>query len=335
MKDKIYKFGKSQVDGSSSMVDILGGKGAHLAEMSSMGLPVPPGFTIPCEADKNYNLKSHVEFIEKESGRKFFNLQKDDKPLLLSVRSGAPISMPGVLDTVLNVGLNNEIIYQLRDQGFDPCTLYGAYKRLIYTFASVTVDDLSEFELLWDDLNEEFDESHHGDSVFKINDLKNLCEEYEKIYERLTGLEFPQSTTEQLHRAVAGVANSWNSPHAIRYREDKDCADTGTAVNVQQMVFGNMNSESGTGIVHIFKNNSYKGEFLINAQGDDVVSGYRTPISFSDGVSMFFNYHFPNSRKELDEIFKKLVDHYDHDMYVEFTIQDDKPYILQTRKLKK
>ena len=337
---RIYYFGSKLTEGDQAMSDLLGGKGANLAEMTSIGLPVPPGFTITTACCDEYNRageKLHGELIqdirdnmarlEKESGKRFGDTQS---PLLVSVRSGAAVSMPGMMDTVLNLGLTDESVAGLSEQTGNARFALDAYRRLINMFGDVVMG--VEHHLF----EKEFDlaKKRHGvveDTDLGETGLRQLIEAYKKVYKKHTGENFPQNPYEQLEKAVEAVFKSWNIPRAIAYRRINDIKGLlGTAVNIQSMVFGNMGEDSGTGVAFTRDpstgKNEFYGEFLINAQGEDVVAGIRTP----EPVKKMKQWR-PDIYQQLLRVKKTLEGHYREMQDIEFTIERGKLYMLQTR----
>ncbi|MCD6408427.1 pyruvate, phosphate dikinase [bacterium] len=339
-KKYIYFFGGGKADGNGQMKDLLGGKGAGLAEMTNAGIPVPPGFTITTEMctyfyqhdgklpeDFDQQLKENLKKLEELTGKKFGDPKN---PLLVSVRSGAKISMPGMMDTILNLGLNDEAVKGLAENSGDERFAYDAYRRFIQMFGNVVMGiDKNEFEKYLEEKKKERGVEY--DSELTADDLKDLVEKFKQVYKEKTGEEFPQDPMVQLKMAINAVFKSWNNPRAITYRKiNKIPDDLGTAVNVQTMVFGNMGNDSGTG-VGFTRNPStgekeFYGEYLTNAQGEDVVAGIRTPKPISE-----LEKEMPEVYKQLREITEKLEKHYKDVQDFEFTIEKGKLYMLQTR----
>lgn len=336
----VYTFGNGIAEGNRDLRDLLGGKGANLAEMSSIGLPVPPGFTISTETCGYYtdhksqwpkHLNKEVErgvlHIENVMGSK---LGSPDNPLLVSVRSGAAISMPGMMDTVLNLGLNAEVADGLAKKTRNKRFVYDAYRRLIDMFGDVVMGvHHSHFEYAIDSLKKE--RGVELDVDLTAEDLKTLVGKYQDIYQKHTGSVFPEDPFEQLRLAADAVFKSWNIERAVKYRKiNKITHLLGTAVNVQAMVFGNMGEDCGTGVC--FTRNpangekTLYGEFLINAQGEDVVAGIRTPLDIVKMAKVF-----PDSYQELLATTSRLEKHYKNMQDIEFTIQKNQLFILQTR----
>ncbi len=343
-KKRIYYFGASGADGQGLSKESLGGKGANLAEMTAIGLPVPPGLTITTEVCAEYyelgerlpdglmdEVRKFVKRLEKELGKSFGDA-KD--PLLVSVRSGAAVSMPGMMDTILNLGLTDEAVEGLAEATQNPRFAYDAYRRLINMFGNVVMNvDHHYFEEAFEGLKKKL--KLKLDTDVSAEGLKELCKIYKQVFRKHAGVAFPQDPYEQLRRAIEAVFASWNTSRAIRYREVENIRGLkGTAVNVQTMVFGNMGDDSGTG-VGFTRNpstgeNKFYGEFFINAQGEDVVAGIRTPLPVSEMPKW-------NRRvyRELLAIKKTLETHY-HDMQdIEFTIERGKLFMLQTRNGKR
>jgi pyruvate, orthophosphate dikinase len=352
----VYTFGDGKAEGQSSMRNLLGGKGANLAEMSNLGLPVPPGFTITTEACTHYYengntypsaLKEQFETALREVGRITGRAFGDPgNPLLVSVRSGARASMPGMMDTVLNLGLNDETVEALARDSGDPRFAYDSYRRFITMYSSVVLGvEHHLFEEALEDYKARRD--YHLDTDLTADDWKHLAGVYAKIVEKELGRPFPQDPQEQLWGAIGAVFGSWMTPRAIKYRElNAIPSNWGTAVNVQAMVFGNMGETSATGVA--FTRNpstgekALYGEFLINAQGEDVVAGIRTPqditeaarrASGSDKPSM--ERAMPEAYAELVRIYEILEAHYRDMQDMEFTVEKGKLWMLQTRNGKR
>lgn len=326
MAKYVYSFN----EGSKDMRGLLGGKGANLAEMTSIGLPVPFGFTVTTEACTRYyedgeTIDSEIEEeifgklkeLEDVTGKKFGDLQT---PLLVSVRSGSPFSMPGMMDTVLNLGMNDETAEAMIKLTGDESFVMDSYKRFIQMFADVVKGvDKKKFDI----------------EAEKTNDLKQIIVNYKEIYKQETGEEFPKNPQTQLMEAVRAVFRSWNNERAVLYRKLNDIPDNlGTAVNVQAMVFGNMGDDSCTGVAFTRNPASGKrelfGEFLINAQGEDVVAGIRTPQPISE-----MKENFPDVYSEFERIAALLERHYTDVQDMEFTVEKNKLYMLQTRNAKR
>ncbi len=333
---RVYDF----EEGSKEMKALLGGKGAGLAEMTKLGLRVPPGFTITTQTCIEFfkaggrfpdglweEVLEHLKRLEEKTGKRFGD---PENPLLVSVRSGAPISMPGMMDTVLNLGMNDEVVEGLAKLTGDRRFAYDAYRRFITMFSDVVMHlDRHKFEEIFEE--EKRREGVKEDPELSVEGLKRVVERQKRLYEELTGKPFPQDPYEQLRLAIAAVFNSWNNPRAKKYREIEGIPeDMGTACNIQMMVFGNMGWDSGSGV--LFTRNPSNGdkglygEVLFNAQGEDVVAGIRTPLSIEDLKEVR-----PELYKELEEVAEKLERHYRDMQDVEFTIERGTLYILQTR----
>ncbi len=348
----VYRFGDGEADGRAEMKNLLGGKGANLAEMSHLGLPVPPGFTITTEVCAHYNangqtypegLKADVEAALTAIGEKTGMIFGDaDNPLLVSVRSGARISMPGMMDTVLNLGLNDITVEGLARRADDTRFAYDSYRRFIQMYGDV-VQGIEHH--LFEDILAAVKDTRgvEQDTELTAEDLKEVIARYKELVEEETGKPFPQDVNEQLWGAITAVFESWNAPRAITYRKINDIPeDWGTAVNVQAMVFGNMGDDSATGVAFTRNpatgENKVYGEFLINAQGEDVVAGIRTPQSLTEEAREESGSSLPSLETVMPEVFAQLMDvfhkleaHYRDMQDVEFTIQNGKLWILQTR----
>ncbi len=344
----VYYFGKTRTDGNGTMKQLLGGKGANLAEMTSIGMPVPPGFTITTDCcDQYYQQKQKmpkglmadvaaaVGTLEKETGKKFGDT---NNPLLVSVRSGAAMSMPGMMNTILNLGLNDESVVGLANETGNDRFAYDAYRRLINMYGDVVMEVHHEyFEEAFDKIKKKYGADQDTDVPTK--GLIELVDAYKKVYKKHTGQAFPQDPLKQLELAIEAVFKSWNSDKAISYRRIEGIVGLkGTAVNVQSMVFGNMGDDSGTGVAFTRNpstgENKFYGEFLVNAQGEDVVAGIRTP----QPVAEMPKWKAPNDKTigkkvhaELMKIKTKLEKHYKDVQDIEFTIERGKLYMLQTR----
>jgi len=342
----VYFFNKGQSEGDASMKELLGGKGANLAEMASLGIPVPPGFTLSTEVCRYYEehdgaypdgLSSEVEQnlhrLEQATGMRFGD---PEAPLLVSVRSGAAVSMPGMMDTVLNLGLTDETVKGIVKRTGNERFAYDSYRRLMQMYGDVVLGlkpqseiDLDPFEEILGSLKEK--KKVKLDTELTASDLKELVSSFKVVIKERLGVEFPQDPKEQLWGAITAVFKSWNNPRAIKYRELNQIHGLiGTAVNVQTMVFGNMGETCGTGVAFTRNpatgENVFYGEYLMNAQGEDVVAGIRTPqpISTLKGV-------MPEAYEELLQIRDTLENHYRDMQDVEFTIQNGDLYMLQTR----
>ena len=340
-KKYVYLF----KEGNANMRELLGGKGANLAEMTNLGLPIPQGFTVSTEACTEYyndgkkindEIKDQIfaalKQLEEMQGKKFGD---NNDPLLVSVRSGARASMPGMMDTILNLGLNDVAVEGFAAKTGNPRFAYDSYRRFIQMYSDVVMEvPKSYFEKIIDEVKEE--KGVHFDTELTTEDLKELVKRFKAVYkEKMNGEEFPQEPIEQLMGAVKAVFRSWDNPRAIVYRRMNDIpGDWGTAVNVQAMVFGNMGDTSGTGVAFTRNPSTGEkgifGEYLINAQGEDVVAGVRTPQPISKLAE-----DLPECYKQFMEIANKLEDHYRDMQDMEFTIQEGKLYFLQTRNGKR
>ena len=332
-------------EGNAEMRNLLGGKGANLAEMTNLGLPIPQGFTVTTEACTQYyndgkKISKEIEDqifealkkIEEIQGKKFGDI---NDPLLVSVRSGARASMPGMMDTILNLGLNDEAVEGFAKKTGNERFAYDSYRRFIQMYSDVVMEvPKSYFEKIIDEVKEE--KGIQYDTELTVDDLKELVNRFKEVYkDSMNGEEFPQDVNEQLMGAVKAVFRSWDNPRAIVYRRMNDIpGDWGTAVNVQSMVFGNMGDTSGTGVAFTRNPSTGEkgiyGEYLINAQGEDVVAGVRTPQPITKLES-----DLPECYKEFMELAQKLEDHYRDMQDMEFTIQEGKLYFLQTRNGKR
>ncbi len=340
LKKYVYFFGNGKADGKGSMKDLLGGKGAGLAEMTNLKIPVPAGFTITTEACNEYfasgkkyplglwqQVLDNLKKVEKAMGMKFGD---PVNPLLLSVRSGAKFSMPGMMDTVLNLGLNETTMHALIKKTGNERFVYDAYRRLITMFGSIVMGvDRQKFEKALDEMKEK--RGVRLDTELSADDLKILVEEFKGIYRKNTGEDFPQQPLEQLTKAINAVFGSWFGDRAVKYRKLNDIPDNlGTACNIQSMVFGNLGENSGTGVGFTRDPSTGEKKFfaecLINAQGEDVVAGIRTPLKIEE-----LKNRLPSAYKELDRIYKKLEKHYRDMLDIEFTVQEGKLFMLQTR----
>ena len=344
MNKHVYQFGPGGADGDGKMKDVLGGKGAGLAEMCRANLPVPPGFTISTEVCNIYfeNKNQVPDDIHKEMLAALDKLQKQmgqtlgdtENPLLVSVRSGAKFSMPGMMDTVLNLGLNDKTVLALERKSGNPRFAYDCYRRFIQMFGNVVLDiEKHDFDHVFDGRKKKVKAKF--DTDLTAEDLKAVIVDYKKLVEKKTGKPFPQEAIQQLAMSRDAVFRSWFNARAIYYRKMNNIPDNlGTAVNVQAMVFGNMGDTSATG-VGFTRNPStgekaFYGEYLVNAQGEDVVSGVRTPQPISTLEALM-----PAAYRELHEITTSLEQHYRDVQDFEFTIQDGKLYMLQTRNGKR
>ena len=370
----IYTFGNGQAEGSADMRELLGGKGANLAEMNLIGVPVPPGFTITTEVCKLYNkegreavvnlIKSDVEksiaHIESLTGNKF---DDPENPQLVSVRSGAPVSMPGMMDTVLNLGINDAVAETLAQKSGNPRFAWDSYRRFVQMYGDVVLGmkpknktDIDPFEEIIENVKAE--KGVKFDTELDVDDLKKLVVLFKKAVKENTGKDFPTSGWDQLWGAIYAVFDSWNNERAILYRQMNRIPESyGTAVNVQAMVYGNMGETSATGVAFsrdaATGENIFNGEYLINAQGEDVVAGVRTPqqimtegsrrwaklqgLSEEERASKYpsLEESMPECAKQLVEIQHRLEDHYKDMQDMEFTIQNGKLWLLQTRNGKR
>lgn len=349
----VYAFGANGCDGDASMRNLLGGKGANLAEMASIGLPVPPGFTITTEVCTYYydneetypdelrnQVLSALKQIELQTKLDFANASK---PLLLSIRSGARASMPGMMDTVLNLGLNDEVVEGLAHSSGDPRFAYDSYRRFIQMFSDVVLEvDHDLFEDILEDAKSKADVDE--DTELSADDLKQLVVDFKKLVEDNTGTPFPQDAYEQIWGAIGAVFKSWMNQRAITYRRlNQIPVGWGTAVNVQAMVFGNLGDDCATGVA--FTRNpstgtkEFYGEYLINAQGEDVVAGIRTPFPLtkesSGGNGQSMEEKMPDVYGQLNEVRQRLEIHYKDMQDLEFTVQQNTLYMLQTRSGKR
>ena len=374
VKKRVFKFGNKTADGNTKMKNLLGGKGANLAEMSLLGIPVPPGFTITTEVCTEYNLlgkeavvnmivaevKESIGNIEKIMGTKFGD---KENPLLLSVRSGARASMPGMMDTVLNLGLNDDAVVGIAKKSNNERFAWDSYRRFIQMYGDVVLgmkpeskEDIDPFEEIMEDLKEK--RGIQLDTEFTVQDLKFLVTAFKDAVKKRTGHDFPTNPWDQLWGAVIAVFNSWNGDRAVYYRKMHSYPDDwGTAVSVQAMVYGNMGNQSGTGVCFTRDaatgEDQFNGEYLINAQGEDVVSGARTPqqitllgsmrwaklarVEEADRVKNYPSLEelMPEIYGELNEYQQKLENHYKDMQDMEFTIQEGKLWMLQTRNGKR
>ena len=374
MAKHVYTFGAGKAEGKADMKNLLGGKGANLAEMNLIGVPVPPGFTITTEVCAMYNavgqqktfdlIKPEVEaavaLVEELTATKFGD---KENPCLVSVRSGARASMPGMMDTVLNLGMNDVAVEAISKKSGNPRFAWDSYRRFVQMYGDVVMEmkpaskeEIDPFEEIIEELKEE--KGIHLDTDFTADDLKELVVRFKAAVKKVTGKDFPTDPWEQLWGSVAAVFNSWNNDRAIFYRRMEQIPDEwGTAVNVQAMVFGNMGETSGTGVC--FSRDAgtgediFNGEYLINAQGEDVVAGIRTPqevtlegskrwaalqgVSEADRAAKFPSLEecMPEMYRQLNETQQKLEDHYSDMQDMEFTIQEGKLWLLQTRNGKR
>lgn len=371
---RVYTFGNKQAEGKADMKNLLGGKGANLAEMNLIGVPVPPGFTITTDVCTEYNklgrekvvelLKGEVEAaiaqIEKLTGGKFGDATN---PLLVSVRSGARASMPGMMDTILNLGLTDTVVEGMAKKTNNPRFAWDSYRRFVQMYGDVVLDmkptsktDIDPFEEIMEEVKHK--KGVQNDTDLNVDDLKDLVKKFKTAVKAKTGKDFPESSYEQLWGAVCAVFNSWMNDRAIYYRKLNNIPEEwGTAVNVQAMVFGNMGETSGTGVCFSRDagtgENLFNGEYLLNAQGEDVVAGIRTPrqitlegskrwaelagVSEADRKANYPSLEeaMPQMYKELFEIQSNLEKHYKDMQDMEFTIQEGKMWFLQTRNGKR
>ena len=336
----VFYFGETKCEGRAEQKLLLGGKGANLADMVSIGLPVPPGFTITTDTCAAFysvggklpkglmdDVRKNIKMLEKELGKKF---GADRDPLLVSVRSGAAVSMPGMMDTVLNLGLTDKAVEGLAKGTGNPRFAYDAYRRLINMFGDVVMGvDHHKFEHAFSAIKTKYGVKE--DTDVPTEGLIELVAEYKKVYKDQVGAEFPQDPMLQLEHSIKAVFSSWNGDRAIEYRRIQEIKGlNGTAVNVQAMAYGNMGDNSGTGVAFTRDNttgeNVFYGEFLVNAQGEDVVAGIRTP----EPISMMER-RFPKAYAHLMKVRQKLEKHYKDMQDIEFTVENGKLFMLQTR----
>ena len=373
LEKNVYFFSKEDTDGNKDLKEVLGGKGANLAEMCNIGLPIPPGFTVTTDVCKVYydNNRSYPDKIKTEVEDNLKKVEKllgkrlgdPDDPLLVSVRSGAAVSMPGMMDTVLNLGLNDESVKGLAKASGNDWFAYDSYRRFIQMYGDVVLGmkpekdgDEDPFEVIIEDLKKE--KKIELDTDLSIEDLKSLVLKFKEAVKKVTGKDFPTSPMDQLWGGIDAVFDSWNTDRAIYYRRlNQISEDLGTAVNVQTMVYGNMGNTSGTGVAFTRDaatgENSFMGEYLINAQGEDVVAGIRTPQQITKSGSLNWAKlqdvseveratKFPSLEESMPQMYNELfniqeeLEKYYKDMQdLEFTIQDGKMWILQTRSGKR
>ena len=370
----VYVFGASKTEGSADMKNLLGGKGANLAEMCRLGISVPPGLTISTEACTVYTeqgaastqklieaeVKQAMAFVEKEMGKKFGDAAD---PLLVSVRSGSRASMPGMMDTILNLGLNDDAVEGLTKKSGNERFAWDSYRRFIQMYGDVVMglkpeskEDHDPFEVIIDELKEK--KGVELDTDLDVNDLKEMVAAFKGMIKSRLGREFPNDPWEQLWGSVMAVFQSWNNDRAVFYRQMNDIPGSwGTAVNVQSMVFGNLGQNSGTGVAFTRDAASgediFNGEFLINAQGEDVVAGIRTPQQITlKGSTRWADLaqvseldrrtKYPSLEEIMPEIYQQLLktetaleNHYKDMQDIEFTIQEGKLWMLQTRSAKR
>lgn len=343
-KKYVYFFGADQTEGNAQLRELLGGKGANLAEMAGLGLPVPQGFTISTEACTRYyddgkkigddimaQVMEYIEKLEKSAGKKFGDKKN---PLLVSVRSGARASMPGMMDTILNLGLNETVVQALAKQTKNPRWAWDCYRRFIQMFSDVVMEvGKKHFEKLIDQMKAK--KHVKLDVELTASDLKTLAGQFKAEYKAAIGKEFPTDAKEQLFEAIKAVFRSWDNPRANVYRRDNDIPYSwGTAVNIQMMAFGNLNNNSGTGVAFTRDpatgEKKLMGEFLMNAQGEDVVAGVRTPMPISKMADVM-----PDVFKQFQKICGTLENHYRDMQDMEFTIENKKLFMLQTRNGKR
>jgi pyruvate, orthophosphate dikinase len=351
-KKYLYFFSEKETDGSAAMKDILGGKGANLAEMTSMGIPVPPGFTLCTELCEIFTangsklpeeiqnqVKASIKKVGDIIGKEFGN---DKNPLLFSVRSGARASMPGMMDTILNLGLNEKTVVGLASQSKNPRFAKDSYRRFIQMYSNVVLGmNPSLLEVCFEDFKAE--KNYHLDTDMKESDLDELIKIYKNQVSDYTGQEFPEDPWEQLWGAIGAVFKSWNNSRAVTYRELNGIpAEWGTGVNIQSMVFGNMGNDCATGVAFTRDPSTgekvFFGEFLVNAQGEDVVAGIRTPQGItksdvSNGTSL--EELMPDVYQKLVQVYKRLETHYKDMQDLEFTIEKGQLWMLQTRNGKR
>jgi pyruvate,orthophosphate dikinase len=342
-KKYVYFFGAGKAEGTGKMKDILGGKGAGLAEMTNIGLPVPAGFTISAEVCDYYyknnrtypeglmeEVEANLKRLEEVTGKKFGD---PSNPLLVSVRSGAAVSMPGMMDTILNLGINDEVVDGLAKLTNNPRFAYDAYRRFIQMFGDVVLGiNKNEFEAVLEEKKKE--RGVQWDSELTVEDLKEIVKKFKEIYKKY-GYEFPQDPRKQLDMAIEAVFKSWMNERAIKYREINDIKGLlGTAVNVVEMVFGNMGEDSGTGVGFTRNPNTgekeFYAEFLPNAQGEDVVAGIRTPMKIDE-----LKKRLPEVYDQLIKVAELLEKHYKDVQDIEFTVERGKLFLLQTRSAKR
>ncbi len=335
----VYFFGKGSADGTREMKSVLGGKGANLAEMTNLGVPVPPGFTIACSACLAYlkgggtsaelqaEIEQNLTRLEQVSGRGFGDARN---PLLVSVRSGAAVSMPGMMETILNLGLNDRTVIGLAQQSGNARFAYDSYRRFLQMYGDVVLNvPMHDFEHLLK--SKRLTNSAENDADLSEDALRNLVEEYKALVRNRTGADFPMEPREQLKGAIEAVWRSWTLKKAIDYRRQNNISDTlGTAVNIVSMVFGNLGNDSGTGVAFTRDPSTgekrFYGEFLINAQGEDVVAGIRTPLPIDQMETQL-----PGAYAELLETQNRLEHHYRDMQDIEFTVERGTLYLLQTR----
>lgn len=373
-RKRVYFFGNKEADGDASLKNLLGGKGANLADMSLFGVPVPPGFTITTEVCTEYNTLGHekvIELLKKEVEENVYKVETvmnckfgdNENPLLLSVRSGARVSMPGMMDTVLNLGLNDEAVKGLAKKSGNERFAWDSYRRFVQMYGDVVLgmkpaskQDIDPFEEIIENLKEK--KGIHNDNDLTTEDYKELVRKFKEAVKRETGRDFPSSPWEQLWGSIIAVFDSWNTDRAVFYRTlNKIPEEWGTAVNVQAMVYGNMGKNSGTGVAFTRDSgtgeNIFNGEYLIDAQGEDVVAGIRTPQQITKEGSLRWASSaniseqeratkYPSLEELMPEVYQELFEtqraleiHYTDMQDLEFTFQDRKLWMLQTRNGKR
>ena len=371
---RVYTFGNGQAEGKADMRNLLGGKGANLAEMNLIGVPVPPGFTITTDVCNEYyevGKDKVVELLKEDVLKAVANIETlmnskfgdVENPLLVSVRSGARASMPGMMDTILNLGLNDEVVEGMVRKTGRPRFAWDSYRRFVQMYGDVVLgmkpvnkEDIDPFEAIIEEVKEA--KGVKLDNELEVEDLQELVKKFKAAVKEQTGKDFPTDAYEQLWGAICAVFDSWMNERAILYRKMEGIpAEWGTAVNVQAMVFGNMGETSATGVCFSRDagngENLFNGEYLINAQGEDVVAGIRTPqqitkvgsqrwaeragISEEERVSKYPSMEeaMPEIYKELDMLQNKLENHYRDMQDMEFTVQEGKLWFLQTRNGKR
>ena len=355
MNQFTYFFSKENTDGNKDMKGLLGGKGANLAEMSSIGINVPPGFTISTEACLSFQKDGEINSIIKEqvlSSLKQLesitkkNMGSETKPLLVSVRSGAAISMPGMMDTVLNLGMNDKVVETISELTNNSRFAWDSYRRFIQMYTDVVLGlNSSILSVAFEDFKD--DRGLKSDTDLTTEDLKQVVKVFKQTLMEESGVSFPQDPMKQLWLAIEAVFKSWSNPRAIKYRELNNISnDLGTAVNVQSMVFGNMGDDSATGVCFTRDPSTgekkFFGEFLPNAQGEDVVAGIRTPCPINDESKNDTNKEehtlsalMPESYQDLVQVYQKLEAHYKDMQDIEFTIEKGQLFLLQTRNGKR
>ena len=358
-KQKIYFFSQTKTDGDQSMSDVLGGKGANIAEMCKLGLPVPPGFTLATSLCKDFlknkklsialkkNVKKYITKTEKVVGSSFGG----ENPLLLSVRSGAPVSMPGMMETILNIGLTSKTLPRLIARSGSERFSYDSYRRLIMMYSDVVMEKSLhlnkskkpirvKMEKLLSQMKKKY--GHRSDATVSADHWQELISQYQDLVKKDFGVAFPDDPYDQLFGAIEAVFSSWNGKRAKEYRSFENIPTSmGTAVSVQAMVFGNLGKNCGTGVAFTRNpssgENEFYGEWLQNAQGEDVVAGIRTPhpILADSGSKQSLEEVMPGAYKQLERVRKQLEKHFDEMQDIEFTIQDEKLWMLQTRTAKR